>query len=680
MKQFHPQAGHPAAAPAGTGLPQFSLHTVLSAWRCWWHIALPLGLVLAAGAAVTVFYVTEPTFTASTWLELLDQGPMLLKDVRLDDPRKFVANQIELMRSPPVLDPVVTIKDIRSAPELVDEEDPGLYLRNHLRIRPLGGSDLFVIEFTSTDPVKATRIVNEVAKSYLALQERRDSKVRDAMIESLQTLQRGRQTDIETIRKGLKERTKLLTGKEAFPVSGPEMPVQARSKFQELENQLLDAQVNQLTLEAEIKAESDLFLKESFVPPPELVDAHVNSDAKAAAMKPALAAKREKLALHKERSVNLPKNVLYQQLEKEIADDQAALDKHLAELKLKVAADLEKNARTRRQVEITSLQARLVRIVATVDFLENRLKMQRKDQQQAGGDTLELEFAWAEYRRANDLLDAISARINAMQTERQAPARVSWFREATVPIRPDEEVPYKKMLLAALAALAVPFGLAVGIEILCRRVSSRQQLESGGQISVVGEITCLPRRIKSRRPQADPHRDVQLYEESINGLRTYLTLIESARGRRVLAVTSSISREGKTSLAAQLAISVANSTGKPTLLIDGDMRSPDLHRVFDVECGPGLAEVLAGECPLEEAIETSFSNRLHVLTAGRLGVSPHQLTGSGEFAVLIEKLRGMYEHIIIDTPPILAASESLLMVSFIFLSSFWGRRQGMRGN
>jgi capsular exopolysaccharide synthesis family protein len=209
--------------------------------------------------------------------------------------------------------------------------------------------------------------------------------------------------------------------------------------------------------------------------------------------------------------------------------------------------------------------------------------------------------------------------------------------------------------------MLLPFGLAVGIEVLFGRVANRKQLESASRVSVVGEITSLPRRLKGQVSGDAPRRDVQLFEESINGLRTYLTLIEASRGRRVLAVTSSISREGKTSLAAQLAMSVANSTGKPTLLIDGDMRSPDIHRIFDVEVGPGLAEVLTGRVPLEEAIETEVSSRLHLLTAGRLSASPHQLTGGGEFAATIERLREMYENIIIDTPPILSASEALIM-------------------
>jgi polysaccharide biosynthesis transport protein len=200
----------------------------------------------------------------------------------------------------------------------------------------------------------------------------------------------------------------------------------------------------------------------------------------------------------------------------------------------------------------------------------------------------------------------------------------------------------------------------VGLEYLRRRVSNREQLEQGGQIAVLGEVTALPRR---RRSQKDGHanRDLQLFEESIDGLRTFLTLRESMIGMKVIAVSSAISREGKTSIAAQLAVSLASATGERTLLIDGDMRSPDVDTIFGVERGPGLVEVLQGEVQIEEAIETDFNNTLHLLTAGNLTTNPHRLLGNGEFATLLSTLRGTYHYIVIDTPPILSASEALVM-------------------
>jgi capsular exopolysaccharide synthesis family protein len=643
------------------GLPKFNLHMLLSALRCWWHIALPLGLVLGACAATSVFYLSKPVYTASAWLSIKERSPILLRNATLDDPRKFVANQIELIRSPLVLDPVIAIRDVRSAPELIEDEDPALYLRNHLKVEPKGGSDLFVIEFTSQDPAKAARIVNEVTKSYLALQQRHDSQVHERMVDVLLRQQDARQKEIDQIRRRLEDKTKLLTGQSAFPARRRESRLEQGNKFEELEKSLLVEQVNEVELKAKLQAEEELLKNESFDPPPELVAVHVNKHPKIGALQASLAADKEKLAVYDQRSPDPAKNPLYLQLKRRIQTDEAELNRLTKELEGEVAKGLAESAKAKREGEIFRLKADLFRISATIGFLRSELKTETKDQADANVDTLQLEIEWDNLHRATDLHAAISNRIDSMQLERQAPERVELLRDATVPVRPDEEVPYKNMLLAALAALALPFALAVGIEILFCRVGSRQQLETSGGIMVVGEITTLPRRIKSRRAQAEPHREVQLYEESINGLRTYLTLIDSARSQRVLAVTSSVSREGKTSLAAQLAVSVANSSGKPTLLIDGDMRSPDLHRIFDVDCGPGLADVLAGRCPVEEAIETSFSSRLHVLTAGHLTVNPHQLTGAGEFERLIEKLRGMYDHVIIDTPPILPASEALLM-------------------
>jgi polysaccharide biosynthesis transport protein len=292
------------------------------------------------------------------------------------------------------------------------------------------------------------------------------------------------------------------------------------------------------------------------------------------------------------------------------------------------------------------------------------MKNERATKQEVAGDTLQFEFARSDYERANEFLKAISNRILSMQTEQRAPERVEIFQKATTPTRPDQALPFRNMGIAAAVALVVPFGLAIGLEMLYRRVSSRYQLETQSQIAVVAEVTTLPTRAKGRGARgAIQSRDVQLFEESIDGLRTYLMLGDSLQSRQVIAVTSAVSREGKTSLACQLAVSLASATGRPTLLIDGDMRMPDIHRIFDVDRGPGLAEVLQKGMPVEEVIETGCGETLHLITSGVLRVSPHRILGNSQFTKLLTKLRETYENIIVDTPPILSASESLLMAS-----------------
>jgi capsular exopolysaccharide synthesis family protein len=658
---IYPPTG--AAPQPGSGFPQFNLHTVLIALRCWWHLAMPMGLLLAAGAAVIVYYISVPTYTAEAHLEIRPKGT-LLSNLTRDGADKFVANQLQLLRSPPVLEPVIAIQQVGSTPELLEEEDKVGYLRNNLKIQSQAGSDYFVIKFTSRDPAKAALIVNEVVNSYVDFQDRHESRVGEVTIELLQEQLRNQQAEVGRLRKVVEELSKQATGQPPIfrlDEVTRERPSESRSMRSHFEMQLEQAKLNVVQLKVEIEAQNQVNQEQSYTPPPEIIESAVENDPKVVAIKTRLAQNRDKLDQYRKAAKEPEKNVEYQRLLRTIEADEAELGSDKAKLKPLLAEDMENFARAKSVALIEELQVKLVKAVKSVEHYENHLKSQQEEQKRERGDTLQLEFAWADYHRASDFLEAISNRIMGLKVEQRAPVGIDLLQGARVPVRADEEIPLKKMLMAALAAMVVPFGLAVGTEMLFGRVSSRRQLESIGQLSVVGEIANLPRRAPKRLGDNSRSKDVQLFEESINGLRTYLTLVEATRGRKVLAVTSSISREGKTSLAAQLAVSVAGSTGKPTLLIDGDMRSPDIHRIFEVDCGPGLSEVLAGTCRLEDAIETDFSERLHLITAGHLTVSPHQLVASGGFSELIEKLRGMYEHIIIDTPPILPASEALVM-------------------
>jgi capsular exopolysaccharide synthesis family protein len=206
--------------------------------------------------------------------------------------------------------------------------------------------------------------------------------------------------------------------------------------------------------------------------------------------------------------------------------------------------------------------------------------------------------------------------------------------------------------------------LAIGWEHRVRRISEPDQISTEISLPVIGEIASLPRR---RLPMTVNDSQtlglsLSVFEESIDCLRTRLVLSEEWKDVQVVAVVSSVSREGKTNLTAQLANSLARATGKSILMIDGDMRSPDLHQMFGVQKEPGLAKVLSRACLPRDAIKQTAVNPLvHILPAGRTTRNPHSLVGGGVFKALLNELRKDYEYIIIDTPPVLSASESLAM-------------------
>jgi polysaccharide biosynthesis transport protein len=649
--------------PQSSAGQPFNMQTALVALRCWWKVATPLGLALAVAAGVVVFLIAKPTYTAAAWLIIKANPETLLDSATREDPRRFISNQLELMKSPPIVDPVAGKPEVVSTPEIAREPDPVQALKRLVKIRAQGQSDFFVIEFTSIVPGKAALVANELANSYLSYQARDSSYRCSALIKLLEDQLTAQQAKVEDLRNRWQQLAKTTTGIDPFAVKASENAVQIQSPRVELQSQIIKLQLEHTTLLVQVQFLESSEAKESTSEPtPWEIDQVIRNQAEVLKSQAKLAELESKAAEHRDRSANPGNNRVLQQIEKEIAETKDKLAKLPEELRPKIKENLIKAAKAQCASELARLRQQLTANELMNKVLDEKLKEQIGVQKQFREKTFDEELLRTEYESAYKLYEAIKAKIETMRLEQRAPERVLRYQEARVPPLPNEALPYKKIGLAACVAFFLPFGLAMAMEVLYRRVSSRDQLETGGKIAVVGEVTALPRRVHGRTAKdGTPSRELQLFEESIDGLRTYLSLVHSLQGTRVLAVASAISGEGKTSLAAQLAVSIASATGESTLLIDGDTRSPDVHRIFDVDRGPGLVEVLRGESTVDGAIETGFSQKLHLLTAGQLDRSPHRLIGNGEFQQLVDKLRDLYRHIIIDTPPILSASEALVM-------------------
>jgi capsular exopolysaccharide synthesis family protein len=260
------------------------------------------------------------------------------------------------------------------------------------------------------------------------------------------------------------------------------------------------------------------------------------------------------------------------------------------------------------------------------------------------------------------VLDLIAERIVTLKTERGALPRVYQEMAAEIPLAPLQPLPYLHLFLAIAAGLAAPFGLAVVKEQLTRRVSDASSAERVGHLSILGEIAQLPTR--NRKGAVLGQRESfagRVFEESIEALRTNLMLGHVAGSLRTMVVASAATKEGKTSVTAQLAASIARASSSQVLVIDGDLRDPALHSVFQLRREPGVVNVLAGDCTLLEAVIPSRTPGVDVLPAGALRASPHTLMADGRWDSLLKQVPPDYQFVIVDTPPVLAASEALIM-------------------
>ena len=149
--------------------------------------------------------------------------------------------------------------------------------------------------------------------------------------------------------------------------------------------------------------------------------------------------------------------------------------------------------------------------------------------------------------------------------------------------------------------------------------------------------------------------------EAFRSLRTGLHYAVVHEQHKVLMVTSSFPGEGKTTVAANLS-EILSQTGVSVLLIGCDMRRPALHEIFDFDKVPGLTDVLVGDITPDKAIHQTGMNRLDYLSAGSTPPNPAELLGSGQMARLIDEQRKRYDYIILDAPPVLAVSDTPILV------------------
>jgi capsular exopolysaccharide synthesis family protein len=275
---------------------------------------------------------------------------------------------------------------------------------------------------------------------------------------------------------------------------------------------------------------------------------------------------------------------------------------------------------------------------------------------------MELTAKRAELARAQKAHDLIADRVAKLRTEQRAPGRVSLLERAEVPLNPIETFPLKQVAVVTLAGLFLPVLMVVGWERFTRRINAAECLEQRSSLAVLAEVPRLPSRPgPGRVPPKHLQQQLRMFEESIDALATSLLLSKEHGDIKVLAVTSAMAHEGKTSVACRLAASLARASGEATLLIDGDMRSPDVHHRFKVHGESGLAEVLAGDCSPEDAIVADGSENVHLLPAGKLAGNPHAAFSGGRLESLLAELNGRYRHIVIDTAPVLAAGETMVL-------------------
>lgn len=239
------------------------------------------------------------------------------------------------------------------------------------------------------------------------------------------------------------------------------------------------------------------------------------------------------------------------------------------------------------------------------------------------------------------------------------------------------EWPRPGIIVPLLLILGTGLGVALALvrSGMSRGVDDPDAVERSTGLSVFASI---PRADDSRasdeRQNAGPKRLLlaqaapdDLAIESIRSLRTSIKFSMLESKSNVIAVSGPSPSTGKSFVSANLAFVLA-AEGTQVLLVDGDLRKGVLNKYFGVDRTPGLVEVLAGAVELDSALRKVPDTSLTFLATGMIPPNPAEMLGSERMVNLVEELRGRYDCVIIDTPPILAVSDAAAVARLAGLS------------
>ena len=170
-------------------------------------------------------------------------------------------------------------------------------------------------------------------------------------------------------------------------------------------------------------------------------------------------------------------------------------------------------------------------------------------------------------------------------------------------------------------------------------------------------------------------RPMSGYAEAMRGIRSALNLSDPTKRPKVVAITSALPSEGKTSCSVSLARTMAMS-GERVLLIDCDLRRNSLEGLVSQPSGAGLIEVLMGAAPVEQAVVADAVKGLDLLCIYKATFTPRDLFGDARMAELLAKVRGTYDHVVLDCPPVLAVSDARTLATLAdatVMIARWGR-------
>ena len=652
------------AAPAAPGLNAAPTVTgLLAALRRRLLLAVALASVGAALAVMAVVTLVPARYVVQCRVKLVSRpsDPFMQELKSPEEPTIWKANQEGILKSPAVLD-----RALRTVREkgLATPYSAG-YLETALKVDFLLGPEIMRVTLAGDDGETLAALLNAIVDSYREQVRQEELGRRDVISKELGKTQTEYGEKLRKAEAELKKEYKFLKID----------PEHAKVEFQIALERLKDADKDLQQIKNELaKKERELFITEGRVK--NIQNEPLPYDEVLKEMRTSLAVlaleteigKLDEFILQIKSVVNA--NQLTAQLEGPLAQKAKAVQalNKLAD-KLRPAAEAKVRAQflkaleaemDRQRVEVETLKQQRDSRLSSLTTLHEQAK--RLDPSNLPRSE-RMDRLTSEIAQIQEALTNVNKQMGKLRVEPTAAARAQILQQAQTPDTRDHS---RQVKVAGAAGVGV-FGLllfGVGLwEFRNRKVNSADEVSQGLGLNVLGTLPTLPARLRRPVPGNARPRDLQLQNqmtEAVDAIRTLLLHQTRTQALQVVMITSPGGGEGKTSLASQLAASLARAWRK-TLLVDGDLRNPAAHKLFDVALEPGLSEVLRGEIKVGEVVRPTPLSRLWMVPAGSWDSHAVQALAQDGVRSMFAQLKSEYEFIIVDSCPVLPVADALLL-------------------
>lgn len=629
-----------AAAPSRRN-PMLQL---LRSIRRHWLMVLLIWALLAAPATVLIWKKVKPSYTATAQAEVVPvEKPILYPD--LNNPLGafdgYLNTQAQLIVSTPVLRTALADPRLKGL-ALLERQDPMTALRQAVTVEPVPRTYLLNVKVKQSDPDAAIRLARAVMASYESFAGGSEARERAEKLRVLHDERRRLEEDLQR----LNEDIYRLAQNEASSSQGI-YDLLRESQIRVTSDVLLErrrAESERLQLKARLQQ-----LEKGLVPtsmPTEDLDwreRYINEDQMVRSLEAEQARVAQWLARPRP-------SAAYQE---EMRRLEARLQEERARAGREADRKLEERHRFILEGEKKRVAEQLKAIEDRIAFLDQSRETAEQEGMQIGKLALEIKRLQDDVNRRTDELQRVDQELHRLEVESHRPDRI--FVNSEAEILPDgiEDKRKKLTYVAVLGCLFFSFTLAIIRDLWSQRLYTVDDVESGMGLRLLGVLPALDDLHRGRIGTDD-------FRESYRAIRTTLAG-GSPEGRipRSILITSAQAAEGKTSLAVSLGASLAES-GCRVLVIDGDVQAPRIGPSLSLNLPGRLRDVLLGECSLADAAGPTPIPGLDVLLGGRNGQTAEGLLTYQLAARLLKEANERYDHVIIDSPPVLGSADPLI--------------------